>query len=183
MVCWPAMPPSGGSRSRTAASDSENVSRRERGATGQHLKQHASERPDIGALVDRQASRLLRAHVRGRSEDHAGFRLPALAHGDGISAGDGLRCVIDARRWIERLRQAEIEHLDRAIAADFHIGGFEIPVDHARLVSGFNGFGHLPGKDERLGWRNGPAGNAVGEVGPPTSSMTSARALSAFSTP
>src|SRR5262245_37946084 len=37
---------------------------RERGAAREHLVEHASERPDVGALVDRFASCLLRAHVR-----------------------------------------------------------------------------------------------------------------------
>ena len=32
---------------------------------------NAPERPDVGALVDRLAARLLRAHVGRRAEDHA----------------------------------------------------------------------------------------------------------------
>jgi hypothetical protein len=39
---------------------------------GEHLVEKASERPDIGALVDRPAGRLLGAHVGGGAQDHAG---------------------------------------------------------------------------------------------------------------
>ena len=41
-----------GSRSRIAASVSDSVVARERGAARQHLVQHAAERPDVGPLVD-----------------------------------------------------------------------------------------------------------------------------------
>ena len=44
---------------------------RKRGASRQHLVQHAPERPDVGALVDGLTARLLRAHVGGRAEDRA----------------------------------------------------------------------------------------------------------------
>ena len=40
-------------------------------AAGQHLVQHAAERPDVGALVDRLAARLLGAHVGRGAENHA----------------------------------------------------------------------------------------------------------------
>src|SRR5262245_36387095 len=45
----------------------------ERKASGQHLEEHAAKRPDVRALVDCLTARLLRAHVRRRSED-APFR-------------------------------------------------------------------------------------------------------------
>ena len=41
----------------------------ERRAARQHLEQDAAERPDVGALVERPAARLFRAHVRRRAED------------------------------------------------------------------------------------------------------------------
>ena len=40
---------------------------------GQHLEQHASERPDVGALVHRLPARLFGTHVRGGAENHAGL--------------------------------------------------------------------------------------------------------------
>ena len=48
-----------GSRSRMAAIVSETVSPAKASAAGQHLVEHAAERPDVGALVDRLAARLL----------------------------------------------------------------------------------------------------------------------------
>ena len=38
-------------------------------APGQHLVEHAAERPDVGALVDHLPTRLFRAHVGGRAEN------------------------------------------------------------------------------------------------------------------
>ena len=49
-------------------SSPSNARRRE------HFVEHAAERPDVGALVDRLAARLLRRHVGGRAEDHARLR-------------------------------------------------------------------------------------------------------------
>ena len=40
-------------------------------ATRQHLEQHASERPHVGALVDGLAARLLGTHVSRGADDHA----------------------------------------------------------------------------------------------------------------
>ena len=62
-----------GSRSRTRASVSETPSPVERPLPREHLVEHAAERPDVGALVHRLAARLLRAHVRGRAENHPGL--------------------------------------------------------------------------------------------------------------
>ena len=39
----------------------------------QHFVEHAREGPDVGALINRFATRLLRAHVRGRAEHDAGL--------------------------------------------------------------------------------------------------------------
>ena len=43
----------------------------ERALAGEHLVEHAPERPDVAALVHRLAPRLLRAHVSGGAEQHA----------------------------------------------------------------------------------------------------------------
>ena len=44
-------------------------------AAGEHLVQHAAERPDVRPLVDRLPARLLRAHVRRRAQDDAFVRI------------------------------------------------------------------------------------------------------------
>ena len=73
-----------GSRSRIAAMVSETVSPANAQAAGQHLVQHAAERPDVGALVDRLAARLLRTHVRRRCRGStpASRRIGAVSVGD-----------------------------------------------------------------------------------------------------
>ena len=49
---------------------------------------------------------------------------------------------------VERLRQAEVEHLDRAVGADLDVGGLEIAMDDALLVRGLERVGDLP-RDRR----------------------------------
>ena len=51
-----------------------DVVAREGPAAGQHLVEHAAERPDVGALVDRLALGLLRRHVGRGAEDHPAHR-------------------------------------------------------------------------------------------------------------
>ena len=109
-----------GSPRRTAASMSETSRPRTRGA-GQHLVEHAAERPDVGAPVDRFAARLLGAHVGGRAEDHAG-RSPA-GH---VMVGDIRQASRRPARFaFERFRQAEVEHLHGAVGTTLMLAGFK----------------------------------------------------------
>ena len=62
---------SGGSSLMIAASTSVMSSACERRSPGQHFVEHAAERPDVGALVDRLAARLLGAHVGRGAKNHA----------------------------------------------------------------------------------------------------------------
>ena len=95
-----------GSRSRIGGERVGDRLAAERGAAGEHLVEHAAERPDVGALVDGLAARLLGTHVGGRAEDHA---LARAGDRDGRRVRE-IRTGAVARR---RLRQAEVEHLDR----------------------------------------------------------------------
>ena len=51
-----------------------NAVPRERRRADQHLVEHAAERPDVSALVDRPSARLLGTHVRRGTEQNAVLR-------------------------------------------------------------------------------------------------------------
>src|SRR4029079_15607225 len=83
----------------------ENVRDRlavEGGSAGEELEEHAAERPDIRALVDGAAARLLGTHVGRAAEDNA------LA-GAGRGHGRRLRGIAFATRIGDGLREAEVE--------------------------------------------------------------------------
>ena len=63
-----------GSRADDGGDDLGRVGAVEGATPGEHLEQHAAERPDVGAAIDGLAARLLGAHVRRRAEDHADAR-------------------------------------------------------------------------------------------------------------
>ena len=148
-------------------------------AAGEHFVEHAPERPDVAAPIDRLAPCLLRAHVRRRAENH-----PGLGH---RRRGDGrrhrrVRQRTDGR--FHRLGQAEVEHLHRAIWPDLDVGGFQIPVDDALLVRRLERLGDLPGDGERfIDGNRDPRAIRSASVGPSTSSMTSALIPSVCSKP
>ena len=137
----------------------------------QHLVQHAAERPDVRALVDRLAARLLRTHVGGGAQNAR----PCLRH---RRTGDRrrLRCIARrAARRFERFREAEVEHLHRAVRPHLDVGRLQIAMDDALLVRRFERFGDLLRDRQRLVERDRPARDAVRQSSPSTSSMTSAR--------
>ena len=114
----------------------------------QHLVEHDAKGPDVGAL-DRPA--LPRAcsgrHVGGRAEDHAHLRR---------AAGQRRRVHrVRARRAgrIQRFGETEVEHLHRAVGADFDVRGLQIAMDDALLVRGFERVGDLLRDRQRLGER------------------------------
>ena len=104
---------------------------------GQHFVQHTAKCPDVGALVDRLPSRLLRTHVGRRAED-----------------GPFLRAAHGHRRRLQlagrRLREAEVQHLHDAARGDFDIRRFEIPVHDPFLVRGVERIGDLTRDRERV---------------------------------
>ncbi len=94
----------------------------ESGRARQHLEEHTPERPDIGTLVDQMPSCLLRAHVCGGTENHAGER-------SAPRQSWGLRLIRPRPFRREGLCEPEVEHLDHSIARDLDVGGFEIAMD------------------------------------------------------
>jgi hypothetical protein len=115
----------------------------ERPAAGQELEEHAAERPDVGAFVDRLSPCLFRAHVGSGAEHDSSYR------------ADGGHCRLVERRRHRGLaghplRQAEVEHLDRAVRGQLDVGRLEIAVDDAAFVGGVERRGELARDLQRL---------------------------------
>lgn len=87
----------------------------ERHAAGDHLIQHDAKRINIGTLIEFLALRLLRAHVRRSAGDRA-------------SGGE-------LRRAFHQFGNAEIGEEHIAPRVDQHVGGFDVAVNDAALVS------------------------------------------------
>src|SRR5262245_52989622 len=80
----------------------------------------------VRALVHRFTARLFWTHVGGRSEDD-----PGLCHRwrrDRRRQRQAPRC--GASR-LERFREAEVEHLHRAVRTDLDVRGFQIAVNNS----------------------------------------------------
>ena len=72
--------------------------------------------------------------------------------------------VVSAFRRTHRLRQSEIEHLHRAVAADLDVGRFQIAMDDALLVRRFERFGDLSGDRQRLIDWDRAIGDPLGQI-------------------
>ena len=95
----------------------------ERHATDDHLEQHRRERVEVRAPIDRPAERLLRRHVRGRSEHHA--------HVGELAAAEqhlGIADELDEAK-VDDLRALPAAHLD-----EHDVIGLEIAMDDAVAV-------------------------------------------------
>ena len=79
-----------------------------------------SRRPDVGALVDGPATRLLGTHVGGRAENHPGARHRGRRDRRRLRHEGALRLRI---RRLHRLRQPEVEHLHRAVRRTLMFAG------------------------------------------------------------
>ena len=121
---------------------------------GQHLEQHASERPDVRTPVHRTAARLLGAHVRGGAEDRPGRR-----RGRNQCRGRGDVPLLWGRLLLEGLRQTEIENFHRPVRADLDVARFEVPVDDSLRVGRFERFCDLSRDLERFGRGESPLGD------------------------
>ena len=90
----------------------------ERARRGEHVEEHAAQRPQIGASIDRASARLLGRHLRGGAEDDARLR-----HRGGRGRWQARRV---GRRpgafGAERFGQTEVEDLHAAIARHVDVG-------------------------------------------------------------
>jgi hypothetical protein len=75
---------------------------------------------------------------------------------------DGVRLRSAGR--IQRLRQAEVQDLHRAVGPHLDVGRLQIAMDDALSVRGVERVGNLPGDRQRLVERQGAARDAPGEV-------------------
>ena len=152
----------------------------ERARRRQHFEQHAAKRPHVAALVDDAALCLFGAHVGGGAEDQSGLRHRRRRDRRRVGV-----CPIPdpAPDRIERLRQTEIEHLDRAVVADLDVGGFQIAMDDPAFVRRFERIGDLPRDGDRFVNGDRSLGDAIGERRALTNSITRNGPLSLLSIP
>jgi hypothetical protein len=118
----------------------------ERSLPREQLVHDAAERPNVGAPIDRESPRLLRAHVRGRPE-HDPFVRPFRRDRDPGLAGAGL----------PHLRKPEVEHLHDARAIDLDVGRLQVPVHDALVVRRLERRCDLSRDPQRLGNGQRPA--------------------------
>jgi hypothetical protein len=167
----------GGSDFMIAASVSVTSSA-ERAGGRQHLETRI-QTPTRRAAIEDPATRLFRRHVGGRAEDH-----PRMRHLRRRSDRRGQELIArgsDGR--LQRLGEAEVEHLDRAVRPHLDVGGLQIAMDDAGVVCGFERIGDLPRDRSASSSGSGPRAMSCDRSSPSTSSMTSARISPASSTP
>ncbi len=128
-------------------------------AAAEHLVEDAAEGPDVGAAIGALAARLLGAHVGGGAEEDAGAG--ALLGESGRMGEVGWRALAGLGR--ERLGEAEVEHLHRAVAGELDVGGLQVAVDDTALVGVLEGLGDLAGDRQRLVERQRAARQPIGQ--------------------
>ena len=115
------------------------------GATGEwlvaggHLVEHNAEGEDVGAVVEQAAGDLFRRHV-GRSAHDRAFLGVAQCSARGVVG----TCLADI------LGEAEVEYFDAAFVGDHHVGGLEVAMDNALVVSSGERIGECAGNLENL---------------------------------
>jgi hypothetical protein len=96
-------------------------------------------------------------HIRRRAEDHA-------RHGRVHRDRRRHRGAAGGRdRRIHRFREAEVEHLHRAVGPQLDVGWLEIAVDDALVVRGAKRIGDLAGNGERFVDRERPLLDPLGQ--------------------
>ena len=158
-----------GSRSRTRPACPTPSRRRNARPAGQHLVEHAAERPDVRALVDRLAARLLGTHVGGRAEDHAGLasharrdrrRARSRRHAAPLAASSAFASPKSSTFTVPSVANLDVRRL-------------QVAMDDALLVRRFERLGDLLRDRQRLVERNRrPARSDRRASAPSTSSIT-----------
>ena len=92
--------------------------------------------------------------------------MPACVIAGVVIVGDCDTLGDEPRDGFHRFRQAEVQHLHRAVGADLDVGGLQIAMDDPLLVRGFQGFGDLLRDRQRLVERDCPASDAIRERRP-----------------
>ena len=124
----------------TAASVSDDVLAREAPPARQHLEEHAAERPDVARVVDTSC----RAPAPGSCTPRCRGSCPRRVIAGVVIVGD-----CDDRRararasGLHRFREAEVQHLHRAVGPHLDVRGLEIAVDDPLLVRRFERLGDL----------------------------------------
>ena len=99
--------------------------------------------PDVGPLVDSEASRLFGAHVGRRPDDEC---RPTVA----LSACGCVREIRSSAGAGERLGQAEVQDLDHAGRRDLDVRRLQVAVDDASFVRNLERLGDLSRNREGL---------------------------------
>ena len=157
----------------------------ERRRAGQHLVEHAAERPDVGALVDHAVRAPARGSCTARSRAARRLCVSPIVASAGASELGSLPCA-------RRPGEAEVEHLHAPVGRDLDVGRLEIAMHDAALVRRLERLDQLA-RDARPRRRSAdrvvqPALRAwramrSASVSPSTSSRTSARMPSLSWTP
>ena len=130
----------------------------ERRPAGQHLVEHAAERPDVGPLVDRLAARLLGAHV-GRGAEERPSRVPPI-----VTVGDFAQIWSGASLPAAALASPKSSTLTTPSGVILMLAGFRSRWTMPLLVRGLERFGDLP-RDRQRSRRSaiGPSRDPLGE--------------------
>ena len=91
-------------------------------------------------------ARLFRRHVGGRPENHAHLRGPG-----GERGGVGHLACAWSVLLRQRLGEAEVEDLHRAVGADSDVGRLQVAVNDALVMRGFERVGDLFRNRQRVG--------------------------------
>ena len=172
-ACRPAARPVEVASVSTAARVRRPCPPREQPRARQHLVEHDAERPDVGALVDGFAARLLGRHVARRCRESR----PCW-----VAAGDSVGELREAAAPVactgaERLGQPEIQHLHRAVVATLMLAGLRSRWTMPCSCAASSASAICRAMRQRLVDRDRRRrSRRSARVGPSTSSITSARA-------